>query len=85
MQFTIHSNDAQQFYLLWIGFDGKDFNCFVRLNESITVSVGDIMRHKKLLVSVDVAEASISDTVASSYFVMKLSIRSDFISIVVRA
>lgn len=61
-----------------------DFNRLVGLNESVTVRIGNIMSHKKFLVRIDIAKASVSDSVAASYFMMKLTIWSDFISIVVR-
>lgn len=49
------------------------------------MAIRHVMRHQKLLVGINVAEAAVRDAIASSNLVMELPTRSNLISIIVRA
>jgi hypothetical protein len=49
------------------------------------MAIGNIMRHQKLLVGINIAETAVRDAIASSNLVVELSTRTDLIAVVVRA
>lgn len=71
--------------LLRIGFDRIDFNGFVGLNRTITMSISNIMCYKQALGGIHVAEAAVGYSVAAAYLMMELPIGPNFVAIVVRA
>lgn len=66
-----------------ISVHGINFNGPVRLDEAVAVAVGYIVRHQKLPFRIDVAVATVGDTVRSPQLVMELAVGASFFVAVV--
>jgi hypothetical protein len=62
----------------------EDFHCLSSLDDSVTPSIGHVERYPWLTIGVYVAVAAVHDPVRSTVLVVELSIRSHFISELVR-
>lgn len=57
-----------------------DFNGFLRLNHPVAMTVGNIVRGAKEVFSVDVAVATVCNTIGAAVLVVELTAGTDVVS-----